>query len=103
MGFLTNETVFSLTERPARLAVIGAGPIGCEMAQTFQRLGSQVVLFHRGSHILDREDADAAEIVQQQFIEDGVRLVFNSNVVGSRETGTERRLFTSRLTETKSL
>jgi len=44
---LTNETVFSLIERPARLAVIGGGPIGCEMAQAFQRLGSQVIQFHR--------------------------------------------------------
>lgn len=80
-GFLTNESVFSLTERPERLAVIGGGPIGCEMAQAFQRLGSQVVLFHRGGHILDREDADAAEIVQRQFIEDGVQLVFNSTLL----------------------
>jgi pyruvate/2-oxoglutarate dehydrogenase complex dihydrolipoamide dehydrogenase (E3) component len=51
------------------------------MAQAFQRLGSQVVLFHRGSHILDREDADAAEIVQQQFIEDGIQLVLKSNLL----------------------
>lgn len=80
-GFLTNETVFSLTELPARLAVIGGGPIGCEMAQAFQRLGSQVILFHRGSHILGREDADAAEIVQQQFIEDGIQLVLKSDLL----------------------
>ena len=73
-GFLTNETVFSLTHRPERLAVIGGGPIGCEMAQAFQRLGSQVVLFHRGSHILDREDPDAAAIVQRQFIEDPMKI-----------------------------
>src|SRR2546429_420321 len=43
-GFLTNETVFSLTELPSRLAVIGAGPIGCELAQTFARFGTQVYL-----------------------------------------------------------
>jgi pyruvate/2-oxoglutarate dehydrogenase complex dihydrolipoamide dehydrogenase (E3) component len=49
-GFLTNETVFSLTERPQRLAVIGGGPIGCELAQTFQRLGSHVVLLHKNAH-----------------------------------------------------
>ena len=78
-GFLTNETVFSITERPARLAVIGGGPIGCEMAQLFQRLGSQVFLFHRNDHILDREDMDAAEIVQNRFIEEGVSLMLNCN------------------------
>jgi pyruvate/2-oxoglutarate dehydrogenase complex dihydrolipoamide dehydrogenase (E3) component len=76
-GFLTNETVFSLTERPRRLAVIGGGPIGCELAQAFRRLGSEVILFHNASHILNREDSDAAEILQQSFIRDGIRLVLN--------------------------
>ncbi len=79
-GFLTNETVFSLTERPEKLAVIGGGPIGCELAQTFQRLGSEVILFHRGDHILDREDRDAAEIVQKRFIENGIMLVLNADI-----------------------
>ena len=76
-GFLTNETVFSLTERPRRLAVIGGGPIGCELAQAFRRLGSEVILFHNASHILNREDSDAAEILQQSFIRDGIRLILN--------------------------
>ncbi|USR91335.1 mercuric reductase [Phormidium yuhuli AB48] len=74
-GYLTNETVFNLTERPKRLAVIGGGPIGCELAQAFRRLGSQVTLIHRHGHILHREDADAAEIVQQRFIQEGIELV----------------------------
>ena len=75
VGFLTNETVFSLTERPDRLAVIGAGPIGCELAQAFQRLGSQVTLLHRRPYILNKEDPDAAVIVQKAIEEDGVKLV----------------------------
>ncbi|MDJ0737879.1 MAG: mercuric reductase [Nostocaceae cyanobacterium] len=74
-GYLTNETVFSLTSRPGRLAVIGGGPIGCELAQAFQRLGCKVILFHRGTHLLNKEDADAAEIVQNAFVEEGIRLV----------------------------
>lgn len=77
VGFLTNETVFSLTERPRRLAVIGGGPIGCELAQAFRRLGCEVVLFHNASHILNREDSDAAEILRQSFIRDGIRLILN--------------------------
>lgn len=77
VGFLTNETVFSLTEKPRRLAVIGGGPIGCELAQAFRRLGSEVILFHNASHILNREDSDAAEIIQQSFIRDGIRLILN--------------------------
>jgi pyruvate/2-oxoglutarate dehydrogenase complex dihydrolipoamide dehydrogenase (E3) component len=76
-GFLTNETVFSLTERPRRLAVIGGGPIGCELAQAFRRLGCEVTLFHNASHILNREDSDAAEILQQSFIRDGIRLILS--------------------------
>jgi len=79
-GYLTNETVFNLTEKPQRLAVIGGGPIGCELAQTFQRLGSQVILLHNNEHILDREDADAAEIVQNVFIEEGINLILNSKI-----------------------
>jgi pyruvate/2-oxoglutarate dehydrogenase complex dihydrolipoamide dehydrogenase (E3) component len=74
-GFLTNETVFSLTEQPRRLAVIGGGPIGCELAQAFRRLGSEVYLFHSASHILNREDSDAAEIIQQSFLRDGIHLI----------------------------
>jgi pyruvate/2-oxoglutarate dehydrogenase complex dihydrolipoamide dehydrogenase (E3) component len=80
VGFLTNETVFSLTERPTRLAVIGGGPIGCELAQAFQRLGAQVVLLHKNDHILDKEDLEAAEIVQQTFLQDGVQLILNCQI-----------------------
>jgi len=76
-GFLTNETVFSLTERPRRLAVIGGGPIGCELAQAFRRLGCEIILFHSASHILNREDSDAAEILQQSFLRDGIRLILD--------------------------
>lgn len=86
VGFLTNETVFSLTERPSRLAVIGGGPIGCELTQAFQRLGSQVVLLHRDGHILNKEDADAAEIVQRSFLREGVKLVLNAQIQQVRNT-----------------
>lgn len=89
-GFLTNETVFSLTERPPRLAVLGAGPIGCEMAQAFQRLGSQVVLLHKNAHILDREDADAADIIQNTFLREGVRLILKSAVRDVRVSNGEK-------------
>ncbi|HEY9621132.1 MAG TPA: mercuric reductase [Crinalium sp.] len=79
-GYLTNETVFNLTERPRRLAIIGAGPIGCELAQAFHRLGSEVVLFHKNGHILDREDDDAAEIVQKTFLREGIKLILQANL-----------------------
>ncbi len=73
-GYRTNETLFELVERPARLAVIGSGPIGCEMAQSFRRLGSKVHVFDVASHVLPREDADAAELVQARFREEGIDL-----------------------------
>ncbi|MBI5246255.1 MAG: mercuric reductase [Elusimicrobia bacterium] len=71
-GALTNETVFNLTELPKRLLVIGAGPIGVEMAQAFARFGSQVTLFEAMHGILTREDQDAAEIVRKSLDRDKV-------------------------------
>jgi pyruvate/2-oxoglutarate dehydrogenase complex dihydrolipoamide dehydrogenase (E3) component len=78
VNYLTNETVFSLTELPKRFGIIGAGPIGAEMAQTFARFGSEVFLFEPSDHILHREDADAAAVVQKQFVRDGVNLILGS-------------------------
>lgn len=73
--YLTNETVFSLTELPRRLGVIGAGPIGCELAQAFARFGSQVFLFEAEHGIMPREDRDAAAIVQKALERDGVKVL----------------------------
>ncbi len=75
---LTNETVFELDSIPERLAVIGAGPVGCELAQAFARLGSKVTLFHKHSRILDREDEEASDILKTQFTEDGVEIKLNT-------------------------
>ncbi|MEK6260969.1 MAG: mercuric reductase [Planctomycetota bacterium] len=77
---LTNETVFSLTELPRRLAVIGGGPIGCELAQAFARLGSDVTLIQRPSQVLEREDPDAARLVAAALEQDGVRIVTNAQI-----------------------
>lgn len=74
-GYLTNETVFSLTELPPRLGVIGAGPVGCELAQAFARFGSRVCLIEAQHGILPKEDRDAAQIVEQQLVKDGVHLL----------------------------
>jgi pyruvate/2-oxoglutarate dehydrogenase complex dihydrolipoamide dehydrogenase (E3) component len=74
-GYLTNETVFSLTELPQRLAVIGAGPIGCELAQAFARFGSEVYLIEALHGVLPNEDPDAAVIVKQSLFRDGIRLM----------------------------
>jgi pyruvate/2-oxoglutarate dehydrogenase complex dihydrolipoamide dehydrogenase (E3) component len=80
--FLTNETVFSLTELPRRLLVIGAGPIGCELAQAFARLGAAVSIFGRPPQVLPREDADAAAIVRRSLESDGVRVELGVKLEG---------------------
>jgi pyruvate/2-oxoglutarate dehydrogenase complex dihydrolipoamide dehydrogenase (E3) component len=75
VAYLTNETVFSLTELPRRLAIIGAGPIGCEMAQAFARFGSEVFLIESTHGILPREDRDASQMVLASMQTDGVKLL----------------------------
>ncbi|QDT05516.1 Mercuric reductase [Rubripirellula lacrimiformis] len=75
VNYLTNESVFSLTELPKRIGIIGAGPIGCEMAQSFAQLGSEVFLVESEHGILSKEDRDAAEVVHQQIVKDGVHLL----------------------------
>ena len=78
--FLTNESVFSLRELPRRLTVLGGGPIGCELAQAFARLGSQVTLFDTGPRLLPRDDEAAVRLVQAQLEADGVRIHCESQV-----------------------
>jgi len=80
IGFYTNETIFTLTELPRRLAVIGAGPIGCELAQSFQRFGAAVTLLTDGAEILPKEDRDAAAIVRQQIEADGVKIITGAKI-----------------------
>jgi pyruvate/2-oxoglutarate dehydrogenase complex dihydrolipoamide dehydrogenase (E3) component len=71
---VTNEEVFALTELPGRLTVVGAGPVGCELAQAFARLGSRVTLVGRAGQVLPREDDDAAAVVRAGLERDGVTL-----------------------------
>lgn len=89
-GYLTNETVFSLTDLPRRLAVIGAGPIGCELAQAFARLGSHVVLIEADKQILIREDIDAARCVESALSRDGVKIICGGKASDIRRRGPEK-------------
>ncbi|MCS6851247.1 MAG: mercuric reductase [Gemmataceae bacterium] len=81
VGALTNENVFNLTELPRRWAVIGAGPVGCELAQAFARFGARVHLLHRDAHILPREDALAAAVVESALRRDGVQVFHHTRIV----------------------
>jgi pyruvate/2-oxoglutarate dehydrogenase complex dihydrolipoamide dehydrogenase (E3) component len=84
-GFLTNETVFSLTELPARLAVIGGGPIGCELAQAFARLGSRVTLLQSQPQLLPREDTNAVVRVEKALRRDEVEIVLGSSITAAEK------------------
>ncbi|UCF67283.1 MAG: mercuric reductase [Acidobacteriota bacterium] len=79
-GYLTNETLFSLTELPPRLAVIGAGPIGCEMAQALCRFGARVTLLETMPRILIKDDPQLAERVQRALERDGVDVVLGAKI-----------------------
>lgn len=93
VGCLTNETVFSLTACPQRLAVIGGGPIGCELAQAFQRLGSQVTLFQRRSQLLPREDLEVAAIIQNQLRSDGIQVILSAAIERVEATATGKAVY----------
>ena len=92
IDYLTNESVFSLTELPPRLGIIGAGPIGCELAQSFARMGSEVFLVEAEHGVLPREDRDAAEIVENAILEDGVKLLCCGRNTEIRNESGETRL-----------
>ena len=91
-GYRTNETIFNLTELPRRLAVLGCGPIGCELAQAFARFGSEVTLLGRPPRLLRREDADAAAIVAAAMARDGVRLELGVEATAARRDGPDKVL-----------
>ncbi|MEZ4320640.1 MAG: FAD-dependent oxidoreductase [Myxococcota bacterium] len=92
VGVLTNETLFSLTERPERLTVVGAGVIGCEMAQAFARLGSQVTLVDPSERVLSREDPSASARVAAQLVADGVTLALGTGVQRFEGPGADGRI-----------
>jgi pyruvate/2-oxoglutarate dehydrogenase complex dihydrolipoamide dehydrogenase (E3) component len=96
VGYLTNESVFSLTELPPRLLVLGAGPIGCELAQTFRRLGSEVHLIQRGPRIMPREDPDAAAIIQNRFEREGIQFHLGTKVIRAEKGEKGKRLIAER-------
>ena len=83
-GYLTNANVFNLTELPRRLLVIGGGPLGCELAQAFCRLGAQTTIVQDVPLFLPREERDAAQILSDAFARDGIEVRLNTHVVNVR-------------------
>jgi pyruvate/2-oxoglutarate dehydrogenase complex dihydrolipoamide dehydrogenase (E3) component len=91
-GYLTNETVFSLIQLPWRLAVIGAGPIGCELSQAFARFGSKVFLLQSAPRVLARDDAEASARVEKTLRRDGVQLICQAKVVQVSQGPTAKKV-----------
>jgi pyruvate/2-oxoglutarate dehydrogenase complex dihydrolipoamide dehydrogenase (E3) component len=80
--YLTNETVFDLEELPRQLLVLGGGPIGCELAQAFRRLGSEVVVVTRGA-LLPRDDPALVAVLRDRLLTEGVRLFEHARVTAA--------------------
>lgn len=103
VGYLTNESVFSLTQLPKTLAVIGAGPIGCEMAQAFQRFGSKVHLLEVAPQILIREDQDAANLIEKAMNKDGVAILTGTKIASIELKNGKKLIHVERGGERKEL
>ncbi|SKC32684.1 Mercuric reductase [Photobacterium piscicola] len=86
VNYLTSDTVWQLTALPKRLLILGGGPIGCELAQSFCRLGAEVTIVERSPQLLNREDRDAAQLVEQSLVHDGVNILLQHNAVQFEST-----------------
>ena len=85
--FLTNLTLFEITEQPKHLAILGGGPIGVEMAQAFRRLGSEVTVIDRSDRLLSRDDPDHARMLQKVLEAEGVRFLMNTSAARVAQPG----------------
>ena len=91
-GFLTSDTIWGLTELPKRLVVLGGGPIGCELAQTFARLGSAVTQVEMAPRLMLREDPDASDQVAASLRVDGVNVLIGHQAIRVEVCEGEKRL-----------
>jgi pyruvate/2-oxoglutarate dehydrogenase complex dihydrolipoamide dehydrogenase (E3) component len=102
-SFLTSESIFDLQQLPGRLAVVGGGPLGCELAQAFCRLGAQVTIVQNEPEFLPREERDAAQILARSMARDGVNIILNTQVVGARPENGQVRLQTENYGECREV
>ena len=95
MDYLTSDSIWSLETLPDRLLVMGGGPIGCELAQAFSRLGSKVTIVNRSDRILPREDVDVSEFISERFKAEGIELITSREVEGFTQADGNRFAITS--------
>ena len=86
LPYLTNETIFDIDRLPAHLLVMGGGPIGCELAQAFRRLGAQVSVVEM-LEIMPKDDPELVAVVRQSLLDDGIALFEQHKVVGASKSG----------------
>jgi pyruvate/2-oxoglutarate dehydrogenase complex dihydrolipoamide dehydrogenase (E3) component len=89
---LTSDTIWEIRENPGRLLVLGGGPVGCELAQSFCRLGVTVIQVLRGPRLMRREDPEVSELVQERFLAEGVDLRLNHTMLEFVEDEQGRKL-----------
>jgi pyruvate/2-oxoglutarate dehydrogenase complex dihydrolipoamide dehydrogenase (E3) component len=89
--YLSPDSIFSLADLPARLVIVGGGATGCEFAQAFARLGSQVTLIEASPRLLPEEDPDVSEVVQRAFAKEGITVVTGTEVVRVESLGSAAR------------
>ncbi|HEX8434585.1 mercuric reductase [Archangium sp.] len=92
VGYLTHESVFTLTALPPRLVVLGGGPIGCELAQAFQRLGARVALVSQDARLLPKEDPEVGEVLARRFEAEGISLHLGARATRVEAQGPVKRL-----------
>uniref|UniRef100_UPI0040565F21 dihydrolipoyl dehydrogenase family protein n=1 Tax=Candidatus Electrothrix sp. TaxID=2170559 RepID=UPI0040565F21 len=90
--FLTNREIFSLNKLPESMIILGCGPIGCEMGQAFQRLGTRVTMINRSNQILSKEDLDMAQGVMEMMTSEGVQFYLNSTIQSVKEQGEHKEV-----------
>lgn len=87
VAWYSSENIWNLREQPRRMIIMGGGPIGCELAQAFQRLGTQVILLQRDARLLQNEDEDASELVYRSLCAEGVDVRLGHSVSAFSRTG----------------
>ena len=103
IDYLTSDNLWELREQPRRLIVLGGGPIGCELAQTFARLGTEVTQVEMMPAIMGREDPEVAEVVRQRFEAEGIRVLTDTKATAVETRGATQVLICEQGGETVEL
>ncbi|MDV3002371.1 MAG: Mercuric reductase [Chroococcopsis gigantea SAG 12.99] len=93
VGYVTNEQIFSLKQRPKCMVIVGGGPIACELGQALHRLGVSITILVRGDHLLPKEDPEISAIIEHQFEAEGIGVMTRSNVRRVEKFGSRKHIW----------